>query len=106
MPIAASAIPRPVWPAPVVLVNSKRPFWLLVLPGIGCTLIWSKSFSPEYSTTTPALIVWRLLTQVTASANVLIGPTDDEGYGPPSISVNGVIVIVGILSGISLKSGY
>ena len=39
-----------------------------MLPGIGCTLIWSKSFSPEYSTTTPVLTVWRLFTQVSASA--------------------------------------
>src|SRR5258708_3282870 len=105
MPIAASDIPRPVWPAVVVFVNSNRPFWLFVLPGIGCTLMWSKSFSPEYSTTTPPLIVCRLFTHVVALANVLIGPTDEDGYGPPSISLNGDIVMVGILSGISLKSG-
>src|SRR6185436_9575477 len=96
-------------PAPVravlLLRNSKRPFWLLVLPGIGCTLIWSKSSSPEYSIAMPALNVCRLLTHVVVLVNVLIGPTDDEGYGPPSISLNGLIVIVGILSGISLKSG-
>src|SRR5262245_27845549 len=105
MPIAASDIPRPVCPAEVVLVNSNRPFWLLVLPGIGCTLIWSKSFSPEYSMEMPALTVCRLFTHVVVFANVLIGPTDEEGYGPPSISLNGLIVIVGILSGISLNSG-
>src|SRR5215510_1794212 len=105
MPIAASPIARPVCPAAVVLVNSNRPFWLLVLPGIGCTLIWSKSSSPEYSTTTPPLNVWRSFTQVVALENVLIGPTDEDGYGPPSISLNGDIVMVGILSGISLNSG-
>src|SRR5215831_19198462 len=105
MPIAASAIATPVCPAAVVLVNWKRPFWLLVLPGIGCTLIWSKSSSPEYSTTTPVLIVWRFLTHVSASENVWIGPCDEEGYGPPSIVLSLSTVMVGILSGISLKSG-
>ena len=46
-------------PVPPVRVseNSKRPFWLLVLPGIALTLIWSKSSSPEYSNDTPALNV-------------------------------------------------
>ncbi len=53
----------------------------------------------------PPLIVWRLLTQVTLSAQLWIGPCDEEGYGPPSISVKLSIVIVGILSGISLFSG-
>src|SRR5215471_29582 len=105
MPIAASAIARPVWPAAVVLVNWKRPFWLLVLPGIGCTLIWSKSSWPEYSNTTPPLNVWRFFTQVSESENVWIGPCEEDGYGPPSISERLAIVIVGILSGISLKSG-
>src|SRR5262245_55797056 len=98
-------MPRPVWPVDVVLVNSNRPFWLLVLPGIGWTLIWSKSSSPEYSIAMPALNVCRFFTYVVVFVKVLIGPTEDEGYGPPSISLNGLIVIVGILSGISLKSG-
>src|SRR5438045_8180571 len=99
MPYAASAIASPVCPVAVVLVNWKRPFWLFVLPGIGWTLIWSKSSSPEYSNTTPLLMVWRLFTQVSASEKVWIGPCDEEGYGPPSISVRLATVIVGILSG-------
>src|SRR5678815_2021313 len=103
-PSAASAIATPLR-AEVLLANVKRPFWLLVLPGIGCTLIWSKSSSPEYSNTTPPLNVWRFLTQVVALENVWIGPREDEGYGPPSISVRPAMVIVGILSGISLLSG-
>src|SRR3954465_107982 len=105
MPSAASLIATPVCPVDVVLVNWNRPFWLLVLPGIGCTLIWSKSSSPEYSKTTPPLNVCRFLTHGIASEKVWIGPCDDEGYGPPSISVKFAMVMVGILSGISLKSG-
>src|SRR3954469_2370556 len=100
MPSAASLIATPVCPVDVVLVNWKRPFWLLVLPGIGCTLIWSKSSSPEYSITMPPLKVWRFFTQVVAFEKVLIGPREEEGYGPPSISVRPAMVIVGILSGI------
>ena len=92
-------------PAPL-LRNSKRPFWLLVLPGIGWTLIWSKSSSPEYSNDDAALErVAALAPSVVAFVNVWIGPCDEDGYGPPSISVKLAMVIVGILSGISLFSG-
>ena len=97
-------MPRPVPPV-MPLVNWKRPFWLFVLPGIGWTLIWSKSSSPEYSITTPPLNVCRFFTHVAVSANVWIGPRDEDGYGPPSISLRLSMVIVGILSGISLNSG-
>src|SRR5437879_6021113 len=85
--------------------NSNLPFWLLVLPGIGCTLIWSKSSSPEYSMLTPPFKVCRSLTHVVVLANVRIGPSDDDGYGPPSISPRLSMEIVGILSGISLLAG-
>src|SRR3954465_1549378 len=105
MPSAASLIATPVCPVDVVLVNSKRPFWLLVLPGIGCTLIWSKSSSPEYSNDTPVLIVWRFLTHVVVFANVRMGPSDEDGYGPPSIRPKPAIEIVGSLSAISLFCG-
>src|SRR5260221_14452449 len=101
--MAESGTASPVRAEPL-LVNWKRAFWLLVLPGIGCTLIWSKSSSREYSKTTPPLKVCRFLTHVIASENVWIGPCDEEGYGPPSISVKLAMVMVGILSGISLKS--
>ena len=47
-----------------LLLNANWPFWLLVPPGIALTLIWSKSSSPEYSNTTPALKVWRPFTSV------------------------------------------
>ena len=64
-------MPTPVLFAPAAsLVNWKRPFWLFVLPGIGCTLIWSKSSWPEYSTITPALNVWRPFRNVVALLNV------------------------------------
>ena len=77
-----------------------------MLPGIALTLIWSKSSSPEYSTLTPALNVWRPRTIVVTSLTVWIGPADDAGYGPPSRPLNGVKpVTVGILSSISLLSG-
>src|SRR6267142_7293666 len=104
MPSAASDMPRPER-AEVLLANSKRPFWLLVLPGIGWTLIWSKSSSPEYSNDTPPLNVWRFLTQVVVFAKVRIGPSDDEGYGPPSLRPKPAMEIVGSLSAISLFSG-
>ena len=43
------AIPD-VAPSPVrVSLNWKVPFWLLAPPGTVLTLIWSPSFSPEYS---------------------------------------------------------
>ena len=89
----------------VLLANSEPPFWLLVLPGIGWTLIWSKSSSPEYSNEMPPFNVCRFLTQVVVLAKVLIGPSDDEGYGPPSIVPKPAIEMVGILSAISLLSG-
>src|SRR5258708_7187306 len=96
-------------PAPVRLLpplrNSNRPFWLFVLPGIGCTLIWSKSSSPEYSNTSPPLNVWRFFTHVVVLAKVLIGPREKAGYGPPSMLPSPSIERVGILSGISLFSG-
>ena len=68
--------------------NSKRPFWLFVPPGMALTLIWSKSSSPEYSTWTPPLNVWRPLTQVVVFETVWIGPDEEAGYGPPSIVRN------------------
>src|SRR5262245_33718839 len=89
-------------PGTVVSRNSKRPFWLLVPPGTACTLIWSKSSSPEYSTNMPPLRLCRPLIHVTLSENVQIGPNEDEGYGPPSTSAKLLIEIVGILSSISL----
>ena len=55
------------------------PFWLLVPPGIACTLIWSKSSSPEYSNTTPALNVWRPFTSVEVFEKVWIGPAENAG---------------------------
>ena len=53
----------------------------------------------------PPLIVCRPLTHVVVSVRVWIGPRDEDGYGPPSISVKLAIVIVGILSSISLFCG-
>ena len=50
------ATPMPVPPARPSR-NSKRPFWLFVLPGTALTLIWSKSSWPEYSNEMPALNV-------------------------------------------------
>ena len=47
----------------------------------------------------------RSFTQVSVSVQLWMGPCDDEGYGPPSISLRLSTVIVGILSGISLFSG-
>ncbi len=85
--------------------NSNRPFWLFVPPGTGLTLIWSKSSSPEYSTWTPALNVWRPLTQVVVFETVVIGPEEEAGYGPPSIVWKPPLpnVTVGILSKISFS---
>ena len=55
--------PRARCPPARLSRNSNRPFWLLVPPGMAATLIWSKSSSPEYSTTTPALNVVASLDQ-------------------------------------------
>ena len=85
-----------------MLRNANWPFWLLVPPGIEFTLIWSKSSSPDHSTATPAFIVCRPFTHVSVSVHRWMGPSDDEGYGPPSIVVNESMLIVGILSSISL----
>ena len=65
-------------------------------------MIWSKSSSPEYSTKTPALKVWRPRMCVRLSENVQIGPSEEAGYGPPSIVLKPLMVMVGILSSISL----
>ena len=51
---------------------------------------------------TPPLNVCRPFTHVVAFENTWIGPSDDEGYGPPSIAVKVSMLIVGILSSISL----
>src|SRR5258708_28894633 len=90
-------------PAPVRLLpplrNSNRPFWLFVLPGIGCTLIWSKSSSPEYSNTSPPLNVWRFFTHVVVLAKVLIRPREKAGDGPPSVLPTPSIGGGGVFSG-------
>ncbi len=96
-----SAMPKPVRPLPPSR-KSNWPFWLFVPPGIEFTLIWSKSSSPDHSTATPAFSVCRPFTHVRASAHSQMGPSDDDGYGPPSIVVNLSMLIVGILSSISL----
>ena len=51
---------------------------------------------------TPALNVCRPLTSVVVFENVWIGPRENAGYGPPSISLKPAIVMVGSLSSISL----
>src|SRR5258708_39081238 len=96
-------------PAPVRLLpplrNSNRPFWLFVLPGIGCTLIWSKSSSPEYSNTSPPLNVWRFFTHLVGLAEGVIGPREEAGDGPPSSLASPSVGAVGVFSWNSFCSG-
>src|SRR5690606_40009547 len=97
------AMPTPVPPGRPSR-NSERPFWLLVLPGIALTLIWSKSSSPEYSNWMPALNVWRPRTYVVTFWIVWIGPDENAGYGPPSKPLKLLMLVVGILSAISFSA--
>ena len=51
----------------------------------------------------PPLNVWRPFTQVVVFDTVWIGPDEDAGYGPPSISWKPLIETVGTLSTISFS---
>ena len=74
-------MPTPeVAPSPVrASVKVNVPFWLLLPPGTVDTLIWSPSFSPEYSSEKPALNVCVRQTLVRLSDAVQMGPEECDG---------------------------